>query len=188
MKEGKLLFRDKSGISCLYGIIVGVIVFCGLVLFAPTRKLTFGDICAVLFFGTLFLGGSYLCLKQAKEQPAFYEHGIGYFKNNKQVRFESYAMFSSVECYFKRNHSSFKAKPEYGLIFHHLDGSSVKLTQRSVESLKKIWSDILSQNPTLAHQLSRQSMEESESRIHSGCLSTHFGSEILYDVLKKTTN
>lgn len=188
MNKGTLIYRDKSSIPYLYGIIVGVVVVCGLILFAPIRELTFNDISAVLFLGTVFLWVSFLCLKKTKENPGFYEHGIGYFENNKLVRFENYTMFSSVECYFKRNHSHFKAEPEYGLIFYHLDGSSITLTQRSVEPLKELWGHISSQNPMITQQLTCQSTVESASRIHSGCLSTHFGSELLYNVLKKTAS
>lgn len=170
MNEGKLIYRDKSSIPYLYGMIVGVVVFCGLVLFAPTRKLTFGDIGTALFFAIIFLGVSYLGLKKTKENPGFYEYGIGYFQNDKMVRFESYERFSSVECYFKRDHSSFRAKPEYGLIFYHSDGSSVKLTQSSIKPLKKIWQNILSTNPTLRNCLIHQT--------------THAASELIYDVFK----
>ena len=170
MNEGKLIYRDKSSIPYLYGMIVGVVVFCGLVLFAHTRELTFSDICAVLFFATVFLGISFLCLKQTKEKPGFYEYGIGYFQNDKMVRFESYENFLSIECYFKRNHSSFRATPEYGLIFYHVDGSSVKLTQSSIKPLKEIWQNILATNPTLGERLI--------------CQTTHAASKIIFNVFK----
>lgn len=170
MNEGKLIYRDKSSIPYLYGMIVGVVVMCGLVLFAPTRKLTFGDIGTALFFAIIFLGVSYLGLKKTKENPGFYEYGIGYFKNDKLVRFESYENFLSIECYFKRDHSSFRATPEYGLIFYHSDGSSVKLTQSSIKPLKEIWQSLLVANPTLGERLSYQT--------------THDASKIVYDVFK----
>ena len=185
MKEGKLIYRDRSTVPWLYGIVVFLVLFWGVVLFVPSMDRSF-ETFRWLIFMTIVVGLVFrFGLKKAKSNAGFYECGIGYFENNQLIRFESYERFSTVECYFRRDDSSFKAKPKYGLIFHHSDGSMVEMNHDSVESLKRVWKQLIFQNPTLIRRLKCYLPSETESYIRFGCLEVNPVSQILFEALKK---
>ena len=184
MNEGKLIYRDRSVIPWLIGMVVFIVLIWVVVLFVPSIDRSF-EIFRWMIFLTIITGVVfYFGLKKVKSNVGFYECGIGYFENDKMIRFESYERFSTVECYFRRDDSYFKAKPEYGLFFRHTDGSTVEMNHDSVKSLKKIWKQLTSQNPTLIRRLKCYMPSKTESYSRFGCLESNPISQILFEALK----
>lgn len=165
MIEGKLIYREKG--SRL--IFVLFLIFFGLIYSAASFDSLLEWILAFLP-ASLFLIGAYSGIKKEASAPGFFEHGIGFFEKNQQIRFEYYAMFVRIEYAHLREGEGEDAASSYYLDFWHQDGSSVRISKGSIKGLYTIWQQLLESNPELLNRLV--------------CYQTDYRSKRLYDILK----
>ena len=186
MREGNLLYRNrtKGGGLVLFTVILMFVIFWGSVLFGQSTEETLGQILGLSFATYISVAVCWAIYRDARRTPGFYEFGIGYFEKDKMVRIESYEMFTSVECYFRRNQATLRATPKYGLVFRHLDGSVGEMEHDSIEPLLNFWRQIVSKNPSIVRCLKQYVASKLDSRAKFGTLEMHFGTEILFEVLK----
>ena len=195
MDKGKLICRDRSGKGLLYlMLLVGLLIDVS-ILFGEVG----GSLFELLVINLCFIYIPYKLIEQANSVPGFYEHGVGYFKNNRCTHWVPYHHFIGFECFIQREGvRNAKECPTYGLIFHQSDGTFVEIEKQSVQELQKIWQAILKENPYLidrlivdapmerVYELTTDSNKRLTLAERARRKAYHPASEILFNVLKNT--
>lgn len=150
MDKGKLIYRNQSGKFVVYLFFLFAIVFNVNMFLSETKT----EFIVFIIFNFFFVLLPFKTLQSIKCNPGFYENGVGYFKNNRCIRFIPYHEFQKIECFVTRRAiKSPDQTPTYGVIFSPSEEDSVEMTFNSVNLLKEKWASILRQNPYLNHQL-----------------------------------
>ena len=154
VETGELIYGHPKGFGF---VMVVLIVFGGIwypLFFSSKVQFSWADHWPLLLISILFVSIPGINILKTKRNEKFYEYGIGHFKKNKLVHFESYDTFVFVECYHKRVASGDDRKSYYCLAFWRADGSYVELKRKiSLRDLKKNWEQILLHSPSLRSRL-----------------------------------
>lgn len=154
MDKGRIIYRDRQGlVGSIIALVITLLTNASILSDYVNTGFSTLDVKAIV--GLLFLNGlgfgiSFLLLAVLVNRPIFYQKGIAFCKNNRQIDWRPYEAVQRVDCWVDRQGGKI---PTYFLIFRIEDEKKAEISHQSLPKLLKHWRLIRKQHPELHDKL-----------------------------------